>query len=130
MDDNPILFDEEVSVDIHEEKKIQSATLLDEIQETHEVFSTGATGVRQFRWDLYGMDCPDCASTAEKALTRISGLESCDVSATSGSVEMTLDLERVNAAQANAMLVSLGYTAKADWYLAENIDFDSEVGST
>ncbi len=122
MDENPILFDEEESDGIHEKQERPPAALVDEIQEVNEVFSTGATGVRQFRWNVYGMDCPDCASTAEKALSRISGLESCSVSATSGSVEMTLDLERANAAQANAMLVSLGYTAKAEWYLAENVD--------
>ena len=128
MEDNPIFFDEEEGDDQDEEEDIISATLIDEIppnseiREAPEVFSTGAAGVRQFQWGLHGMDCPDCASTAKKALSRIKGLQSCEVSATSGLVEITLNLERANAAQANAMLSSLGYASKAEWYIAENID--------
>ena len=32
-------------------------------------------GVYEFDWDIRGMDCPDCAMKASKAIRRLSGIE-------------------------------------------------------
>ena len=47
-------------------------------------------GVYDFDWKIRGMDCPDCAMKASKALRRLSGIEDCYVSATEGRVRVSL----------------------------------------
>ena len=43
-------------------------------------------GEQSISWPLSGMDCPDCAFKATKALNRLDVVSECSVSATEGSV--------------------------------------------
>ena len=43
-------------------------------------------GVEQFEWNLRGMDCPDCAMKATRAVNRLPGVDQVIVSATEGSI--------------------------------------------
>ena len=51
-----------------------------------------ADGVHEFEWAIRGMDCPDCAMKATRAVSRLPGIEQCRVSATEGSVRLSLDI--------------------------------------
>ena len=53
-----------------------------------------ATGDYKVEWPLIGMDCPDCASKATKALNLMPQVSSPVVSATSGEVKLSVDLEK------------------------------------
>ena len=37
-------------------------------------------GVFQFDWGIRGMDCPDCAMKASRAVKRLPGIQSCRIS--------------------------------------------------
>ena len=52
-----------------------------------------ADGVHEFEWDISGMDCPDCAMKAEKALRRLNQVISCQVSAIDGSVNLEVNFD-------------------------------------
>ena len=43
-------------------------------------------GVEQFGWNLRGMDCPDCAMKATRAVNRLPGVDQVIISATEGSI--------------------------------------------
>ena len=49
-------------------------------------------GVHYFEWKIRGMDCPDCAMKATKAVSRIHGVESCKISVTEGTARVGLDV--------------------------------------
>ena len=49
-------------------------------------------GTHSFDWEIMGMDCPDCAMKATKAVSRLPGIESCKISVADGTVEMTQDV--------------------------------------
>jgi len=53
-----------------------------------------ADGVHEFEWDIRGMDCPDCAMKATRAVQRLPGIEECRVSATDGRVRINLDISK------------------------------------
>ncbi len=72
-------------------------------------------GIQSASWDLTGMDCPDCAMKATKALQRLDSVNSCTVSATQGSVSVNIDLEQGNLAQLNSVLSSLGHAPEVGW---------------
>ena len=37
-----------------------------------------ADGVHEFEWNISGMDCPDCAMKATRAVSRLPGIESAE----------------------------------------------------
>mgnify|MGYP000317479179 CR=1 FL=1 len=43
-----------------------------------------ADGVHSFVWPLKGMDCPDCAMKAARAVKRQAGVVECQISPTDG----------------------------------------------
>ena len=51
-----------------------------------------ADGVQEFEWDISGMDCPDCAMKATRAVSRLPGIEDCRVSVTQGTVRLQVDV--------------------------------------
>ena len=55
-----------------------------------------ATGDYSVGWPLIGMDCPDCASKATKALNLMPQVSKPVVSATSGEVKLSVDLEKLD----------------------------------
>ena len=65
-------------------------------------------GTHQISWPLLGMDCPDCAMKAERALNRLAQTETCSVSAIDGKVKIEINLEAGTASQASSVLKSIG----------------------
>ena len=74
-----------------------------------------ADGVHEFEWDIRGMDCPDCAMKATRAVSRLPGIEQCRVSATEGSVRLSLDVGKGQVSRASSVLENLGHSPKGDW---------------
>ncbi len=74
-----------------------------------------ADGVHEFEWDIRGMDCPDCAMKATRAVSRLPGIEQCRVSATEGSVRLSLDVGKGQVSRASSVLENLGHSPKEDW---------------
>ena len=72
-------------------------------------------GVQKARWSLSGMDCPDCAMKATRAIQRLDSVSECLVSATQGSVDVEINLEQGNLAQLNSILSSLGHAPEVEW---------------
>ena len=68
-----------------------------------------ATGDYKVEWPLVGMDCPDCASKATKALNLMPQVSSPVVSATSGEVKLSVDLEKGALSEVSNVLRSLGH---------------------
>ena len=68
-----------------------------------------ATGDYKVEWPLVGMDCPDCASKATKALNLMPQVSSPVVSATSGEVKLSVDLEKGALFEVSNVLRSLGH---------------------
>ncbi len=74
-----------------------------------------ADGVHEFEWGIRGMDCPDCAMKATRAVSRLPGIEQCRVSATEGSVRLSLDVGKGQVSRASAVLENLGHSPEVDW---------------
>ena len=68
-----------------------------------------ATGDYDVEWPLIGMDCPDCASKAVKALNFMPQVSKPVVSATSGEVKLSIDLEKGALSEVSNVLRSLGH---------------------
>ena len=76
-------------------------------------------GVEQFEWQLRGMDCPDCAMKATRAVNRLPGVEQVIVSATEGSIRFKLDLARGRVSRVSSVLESLGHAPDVKWSLVQ-----------
>ena len=74
-----------------------------------------ADGVHEFEWAIRGMDCPDCARKATRAVSRLPGIEQCRVSATEGSVRLSLDIGRGQVSRASSVLENLGHSPDVEW---------------
>ena len=68
-----------------------------------------ATGIYEVMWPLLGMDCPDCASKAMGALSHMKQVNRSKVSATSGEVNVKVDLEHGPLSEVASVLRSLGH---------------------
>ena len=68
-----------------------------------------ATGEFEVAWPLLGMDCPDCASKATRALKTLVHINDSTVSATAGTVNLTVQLEYGALSSASSVLRSLGH---------------------
>ena len=68
-----------------------------------------ATGEFEVGWPLLGMDCPDCASKATRALKTLVHINESTVSATAGTVKLTVQLEYGTLSSASSVLRSLGH---------------------
>ena len=68
-----------------------------------------ATGTYELGWPLIGMDCPDCASKATRALDTLHQANDIHVSATAGTVRLKVDLEYGHIAEVSSVLRSLGH---------------------
>ncbi len=76
-------------------------------------------GVEQFEWNLRGMDCPDCAMKATRAVNRLPGVDQVIVSATEGSIRFKLDLARGRVSRVSSVLESLGHAPDVKWNLVQ-----------
>ena len=70
---------------------------------------TEATGQYEVTWPLLGMDCPDCASKATRALKHLDQVWAPVVSPTAGEVRVNIDLSVGTVAEAARVLRSLGH---------------------
>ena len=68
-----------------------------------------ASGTHSVSWPLVGMDCPDCASKATRALGHLEQVSSTVVSPTSGEVKVDVDLSVGSVAEVARVLRSLGH---------------------
>ncbi|MEL0214131.1 MAG: HAD-IC family P-type ATPase, partial [Euryarchaeota archaeon] len=76
-------------------------------------------GVEQFEWQIRGMDCPDCAMKATRAVNRLPGTTEVVVSATEGNVRFNLDLARGRVSRVSSVLDSLGHSPDVEWRLVQ-----------
>ena len=72
-------------------------------------------GVHSFEWGIRGMDCPDCAMKATKAVSRLPGIESCKISVTEGTARIGLDISRGRISKSSSVLESLGHSPEVVW---------------
>ncbi|HIG03139.1 MAG TPA: cation-translocating P-type ATPase [Candidatus Poseidoniales archaeon] len=72
-------------------------------------------GVEKVGWGLRGLDCPDCAMKATKALLRLPSVEGCEVSATNATVSLDFNFEAGSIYQVNSILTSLGHAPEIEW---------------
>ena len=79
-----------------------------------------ATGAFEVGWPLLGMDCPDCATKAVRALKSLPQTDDVMVSATAGTVRFNVDLEQGHMAEVSSVLRSLGH--------APDLEFNEMVG--
>jgi len=80
-----------------------------------------ATGDYTVEWPLIGMDCPDCASKATKALNLMPQVSSPVVSATSGEVKLSVDLEKGALSEVSNVLRSLGHAPDTEHHHLKGI---------
>ena len=76
-----------------------------------------AGGIYQVEWALTGMDCPDCASKAMRALSHLDQVSNPDISVTSGQIELTIDLDKGLMSQVSSVLKSLGHPPNSPFFL-------------
>ena len=72
-------------------------------------------GIHSFEWGIRGMDCPDCAMKATKAVSRLPGIDSCKISVTEGTARIGLDVSRGRISKSSSVLESLGHSPELGW---------------
>ena len=70
---------------------------------------TDATGSYTVSWPILGMDCPDCAVKATRAMNQMKQVSNPNVSVTSGEVKFDVDLELGPLFEISSVLRSLGH---------------------
>ena len=68
-----------------------------------------ATGSYTVSWPILGMDCPDCATKATRAMNQMKQVSNPIVSVTSGEVKLDIDLEVGPLFEISSVLRSLGH---------------------
>ena len=58
-----------------------------------------ASEIQSYTWEILGMDCPDCATKANQAISRMDGVESCDVSVIEGTISVSIDLSLITVSR-------------------------------
>ena len=80
-----------------------------------------ATGDYTVEWPLIGMDCPDCASKAVRALNFMPQVSTPVVSATNGDVKLSIDLEKGSLSEVSNVLRSLGHAPDTEHHHLKGI---------
>ena len=94
---------------------------IEEQEEKHtddEYLQISMDGVYSFDWGIRGMDCPDCAMKASRALRRLPGVESCRISVADGTVDISQDISNGTVSRASSVLSSLGHEPEVVWLRA------------
>ena len=94
---------------------------LDTPQENEEI-EISIDGIHQFDWRIRGMDCPDCAMKATRAVKRLPGTEECRISVADGTVEISQDISSGTVSRASSVLSSLGHDPDVTWLRAVGAD--------
>lgn len=96
-------------------KKLAETVIIDaEIVQTSVIQQ--ATGSYKIGWPLLGMDCPDCALKATRALKSMKQVSDPVVSATAGTMKCTIDLEHGTMAEVSTVLRSLGHAPNLEFH--------------
>jgi Cd2+/Zn2+-exporting ATPase len=82
---------------------------------TPDDFTFSLDGSYSFEWPIRGMDCPDCAAKASRAVNRLPGIQKSVISATMGTANITLDLGAGNLGKVGVVLANLGHEADLPW---------------
>ena len=80
-----------------------------------EVLSLEIDGVHSFEWPIKGMDCPDCAAKAKRAMRKLPGVGETNVSVTRGIVSVSIDLGEGHTSKVSSLLSSLGHEPDLPW---------------
>ncbi|MEE2811599.1 MAG: cation-translocating P-type ATPase [Candidatus Thermoplasmatota archaeon] len=72
-------------------------------------------GSYSFEWPIRGMDCPDCAAKASRAVNRLPGVQKSVISATMGTANITFELGAVSLSKVGSVLANLGHEADLPW---------------
>jgi len=81
-------------------------------------FEISMDGTHSFDWPIRGMDCPDCAMKATRAINRLPGVDSCRISIAEGTVEVSQDISRGSISRSSSVLSSLGHDPDLGWLRA------------
>ena len=107
------------------QEKAEPVFVAEEVPENIEILDTEvimqATGNYSVEWQLIGMDCPDCASKATRALNHLPQVSSPIVSATSGEVRLSVDLEKGPLSEVSNVLRSLGHAPDTEHHLLKGM---------
>lgn len=97
-------------------KQVENPEILEgEILDTTVVEQAG--GTYRVEWPLIGMDCPDCASKAMRALEHLDQLSDIEISATSGEIKLNIDLDQGFLSRASTVMKSLGHPPNTPFYM-------------
>ena len=66
-------------------------------------------GIWNVGWEVFGIDCPDCALKISKSLNSLKGIEKTEVSIATTLVHFEIDLEIQTISKVNKILCDLGY---------------------
>ncbi|MBA45838.1 MAG: hypothetical protein CMB31_04555 [Euryarchaeota archaeon] len=80
-----------------------------------------AADIQTYKWEIFGMDCPDCATKANQAISRIDGVESCDVSVMEGTISVSIDLSLTTVSRISRILDSIGFSPDRPWEIIQGI---------
>ena len=107
------------------QEKAEPVIVAEEVPENIEILDADvimqATGNYAVEWQLTGMDCPDCASKATRALNHLPQVSDPYVSATSGEVRLSVDLEKGSIAEVSNVLRSLGHAPDTEHYMLKGV---------
>jgi len=127
-DNEEVFFSLEDDVPAASSKPIEPTPIAEEEETIHEdvelldaEFVMQATGDYAVEWPLIGMDCPDCASKATKALNFMPQVSKPVVSATSGEVKLSINLEKGPLSEVSSVLRSLGHAPDTEHHLLKGI---------
>ena len=109
--------------DIRQErtKKVEHVAAVREAKANSDSIVMVASGIQRYEWDLIGMDCPDCASKATRAVSRIEGVKSCYVSVMEGNIRVDIDVSKTNSARLSRILNSIGYAPNRPWEVIQGV---------
>ena len=80
-----------------------------------------AAEIQSFEWEILGMDCPDCATKAKQAISRIDGVESCEVSVLEGKISIKIDLSLTTVSRISRILSSIGHPPDCPWETIQGV---------
>lgn len=84
-------------------------------------------GIWNVGWEVFGIDCPDCALKISKSLNSLKGIEKTEVSITTTLVHFEIDLEIQTISKVNKILCDLGYAPNAKWWELEGISIKNTL---
>ena len=80
-----------------------------------------ASEIQSYSWEILGMDCPDCATKANQAISRIDGVESVEVSVMEGTVSVSVDLTLTTVSRISRILESIGFPPNRLWETIQGV---------